>query len=45
LAQAEITRYLTKGIERDELVNRVILIFDGPEQRAAKALAEDALEN
>jgi hypothetical protein len=34
-AQSEITLYLAKEIEAPELVNRLIALFDGPEQRAA----------
>jgi hypothetical protein len=32
-AQAEITRYLTKEIESAELVDRLIRLLDGPQQR------------
>ena len=42
-AQSEITLYLAKEIEAPELVNRLIALFDGPEQRRAQRLAADAL--
>jgi hypothetical protein len=42
-AQTEITRYLAKEIEAPELVNRIIRLFDGPEQREAQQLAREAL--
>ena len=42
-AQSEITLYLAKEIEAPELVNRLIALFDGPEQRSAQRLAADAL--
>ena len=42
-AQSEITLYLTKEIEAPELVNRLVALFDGPEQRKAQGLAADAL--
>jgi hypothetical protein len=42
-AQAEITRYLAKEIEAAELVDRLIRILDGPEQREAQRLAREAL--
>lgn len=42
-AQAEITRYLTKEIELAELVDRVIRLLDGPQQRQAQQLTRDAL--
>ena len=42
-AQAEITRYLTKEIESAELVDRVIRLLDGPQQRQAQQLTRDAL--
>jgi hypothetical protein len=35
-AQREIERYLTKEIESADLVNRLIPLFDGPEQREAE---------
>jgi hypothetical protein len=42
-AQMEITNYLTKKIEAPEFVNRIIRLFDGPEQREAQRLAREAL--
>ena len=42
-AQTEITRYLAKEIEAPELVNRIIRLFDGPEQRDAQRLARKVL--
>lgn len=42
-AQAEITRYLTKEIKSAELVDRVIRLLDGPQQRQAQQLTRDAL--
>jgi hypothetical protein len=42
-AQREIERYLTKEIESADLVNRLIRLFDGPEQREAARLAREAL--
>ncbi len=42
-AQAEITRYHTKEIEAAELIDRMIRLFDGPAQREAQRLAQEAL--
>jgi hypothetical protein len=42
-AQAEVTRYLSKEIEAAELVNRIIRLLDGPDQRRAQRLAREAL--
>jgi hypothetical protein len=42
-AQLEITRYLTKEIESAELVDRLVRLFDGPQQREAQRLASEAL--
>jgi hypothetical protein len=42
-AQAEITRYLAKEIEASELVDRLIRLLDGPQQREAQRLAREAL--
>ena len=42
-AQAEITRYLTKEIEAPALVDRLLALLDGPQQREAKELADRAL--
>ena len=42
-AQAEITRYLTKEFEQPNSVDRLIRLFDGPQQREAQRLADEAL--
>jgi hypothetical protein len=42
-AQREIERYLTKEIESADLVNRLIRLFDGPDQREAERFAREAL--
>jgi hypothetical protein len=42
-AQAEVERYLAKEFEAAELVNRIIRLFDGPDQRRAQQLARGAL--
>ena len=42
-AQREVERYLAKEIESAELVDRLIRILDGPEQREAQRLAREAL--
>jgi DNA-binding response OmpR family regulator len=42
-AQMEVERYLTKQFEASELVDRLIRILDGPEQREAQRLAREAL--
>jgi hypothetical protein len=42
-AQAEITNYLSKEIEAPEFVNRIIRLFDGPEQREAQRLTREVL--
>jgi hypothetical protein len=42
-AQAEITRYLSKEIESPALVDRLIRLLDGPQQREAQRLAREAL--
>jgi hypothetical protein len=42
-AQAEITRYHTKEIEAAELIDRMIRLIDGPAQREAQRLAQEAL--
>jgi hypothetical protein len=39
----EVERYLTKQFEASELVDRLIRILDGPEQREAQRLAREAL--
>jgi hypothetical protein len=42
-AQAEITRFLSKEIESPELVDRLVRLLDGPQQREAQRLAHGAL--
>jgi hypothetical protein len=42
-AQAEVEHYLAKEFEAAELVNRIIRLFDGPDQRRAQQLAREAL--
>jgi hypothetical protein len=42
-AQAEVARYLSKEFEAAELVNRLIRLLDGPDQRRAQRLAREAL--
>ena len=42
-AQAEITRYLRKEFEQPNLVDRLIRLLDGPQQREAQRLAHEAL--
>jgi hypothetical protein len=42
-AQSELTRYLTKEIEAPALVDRLLALLDGPQQREAKELADRAL--
>jgi hypothetical protein len=42
-AQAEITRFLTKEFEAAELVDSLIRLFDGPQQREAQRLSREAL--
>jgi hypothetical protein len=42
-AQAEVERYLAKEFEAAELVNRIVRLFDGPDQRRAQQLAREAL--
>jgi hypothetical protein len=42
-AQAEVERYPGKEFEAAELVNRIIRLFDGPDQRRAQQLARGAL--
>jgi hypothetical protein len=42
-AQAEIARYLAKEFKQPDLVDRLIRLFDGPEQREAQRLAHEAL--
>jgi hypothetical protein len=41
--QAEVARYLSKEFEAAELVNRLIRLLDGPDQRRAQRLAREAL--
>jgi hypothetical protein len=42
-AQAEVGRYLAKEFEAAELVDRLIRLLDGPDQRRAQRLARVAL--
>ena len=42
-AQAEVERYLAKEFEAAELVNRIVRLFDGPDQRRVQQLAREAL--
>jgi hypothetical protein len=42
VAQAEITPYLSKETEAPEFIDRIIRLFDGPEQREAQRLASGA---
>jgi hypothetical protein len=42
-AQAEVKRYLAKEFDAAELVNRIIRLLDGPDQRRAQRLAREAL--
>jgi hypothetical protein len=42
-AQAEVERYLAKEFEAAGLVNRIIRLLDGPDQRRAQQLARGAL--
>jgi DNA-binding response OmpR family regulator len=42
-AQAEVERYLVKHFEGPELVNRLIALLDGPQQREAQRMAREAM--
>jgi hypothetical protein len=42
-AQAELTRYLTKEIEAPALIDNLLALLDGTQQREAKELADIAL--
>jgi hypothetical protein len=42
-AQAEITRYLAKQVEASELVDSLLKLLDGPQQREAQRLVREAL--
>jgi hypothetical protein len=42
-AQMEVERYLSKQFEAAELVDRLIRILDGSQQREAQRLAREAL--
>ena len=44
-AQEEITNYLAKEIEARVFVDRIIRLFDGPQQREAKRWVREALAN
>ena len=42
-AQGLLTRYLVKEIESPALVDHLLMLFDGPQQREAQGLAAKAL--
>jgi hypothetical protein len=42
-AQRLLTRYLAKQVEAPALIDSLLLLLDGPQQREAKELAEKAL--
>jgi hypothetical protein len=42
-AQMEVERYLSKQLEAAELVDQLIRILDGPQQREEQRLARQAL--
>ena len=42
-AQREVERYLVKQIEAQELVDRLIRLLDGPQEREVQLLAREAL--
>ncbi len=42
-AQAEIIRYLSKEIEQPALVDALLRLFDGPQQREVQRLTREAL--
>jgi hypothetical protein len=42
-AQGLLTRYLAKQIEAPALIDSVLKLFDGAEQREAQRLAHEAL--
>ena len=42
-AQRLLTRYLTKEIEAPALIDNLLALLDGPQQREAKELADNAL--
>jgi hypothetical protein len=42
-AQGLLTRYLAKEIESPALVDRLLMLFDGPQQRETQQLVREAL--
>jgi hypothetical protein len=42
-AQGLLTRYLAKKVEAPTLIDSLLRLFDGPEQREAQRLAMEAL--
>jgi hypothetical protein len=42
-AQGLLTRYLVKEIESPTLVDRLLMLFDGPQQRETQRLVREAL--
>jgi hypothetical protein len=42
-AEELIELYITPGSNGTHIINELIMLFDGPEQREAEKLAEDAL--
>ena len=42
-AQGLLTRYLVKEIESPALVDHLLMLFDGPQQREAQRLVREAL--
>jgi hypothetical protein len=42
-AQGLLTRYLAKEVESAELINNLLTLLDGPQQREAQRLVREAL--
>jgi hypothetical protein len=42
-AEQLIERYITPGSNGTHIINELIMLFDGPEQREAERLAREAL--
>ena len=42
-AQELLTRYLAKEVESAELINNLLTLLDGPQQREAQRLVREAL--
>ncbi|MGC2784145.1 MAG: hypothetical protein WA397_10025 [Roseiarcus sp.] len=42
-AQGLLTRYLSKGIEPAVLIDSLLKLFDGPQQREAQQISREAL--